>query len=182
MKKILIVTLVLALVLAGCSAAAVKTGLGTDIKINGSKDISVDDDGNTVEGLAQVDTAMAAVTIDADGKIIGVQIDNAQVRIAFDAEGMITTELNAQQQTKVEKGADYGLIKASGIGREWFEQIAALGDWMVGKTIQEVNAMKTYVKDDDHQMVPDETDLISSVTIDVSQYLKAVTKAVANAK
>ena len=183
MKKIFIVTLVVALLLAGCAAGgAVKTGLGHDISLSGTKGISTDDEGNAVDGQAQVNTAMAAVTVDADGKILGVQIDNAQVKVKFDATGMVTTDTAVEQMTKFEKGADYGMIKASGIGREWFEQITALGEWMVGKTIDEVNAMKTYEKNEDHPMVPDEADLTSSVTIDVGQYLKAVTQAVANAK
>jgi len=130
MKKVLALTLV-AVLLAGCGAAAsVKTGLGHTISVAKSKDAAAD-----AEGLAQVDTVMAAVTVDSSKKILGVVIDTAQVIVNFDATGKITTDLNKEQQTKVELGDLYGMKKASSIGKEWYEQIADLEKWMIGKTL-----------------------------------------------
>ena len=181
MKKVLVIAMLMVMVvsaLAGCNAAAeTKTGIGSVISIAKSKSATADAAGN-----AQADVIMAAVSIDKDGKILSVSIDNAQVKIAFDAAGQVTADLAAELKTKVELGNDYGMKKASSIEKEWFEQIAALEAWMVGKTIAEVKAMKTYEKDASHPAVPDEADLKTSVTISVEGYVAAVEEAIANAK
>lgn len=176
MKKLLALTLV-AVLLAGCGAATVKTGLGHNISVAKSKDATAD-----AAGLAQVDTVMAAVTFDSAGKILGVKIDNAQVKVNFDATGKVTTDKTVAPKTKVELGDEYGMKKASSIGREWYEQIAELEKWMVGKTVDQVNAMKVKKVDDSHPSVPDIADLSSKVTVSVQDYQAAVTEALANAK
>ncbi len=176
MKKLIVVTLV-ALLLAGCGSTAVKTGLGHTISIAKSANATADK-----EGLAQVDTVMAAVTFDESGKILGVRIDNAQVKVNFDANGNITSNLSEKPQTKVELGDTYGMKKASKIGKEWYEQIAELEKWMVGKTVDQVKAMKTKKVDDSHPHVPDEADLTSKVTVSVEDYIFAVEEALKNAK
>ncbi len=168
MKKVLALTLV-AVLLAGCGAAAsVKTGLGHTISVAKSKDAAAD-----AEGLAQVDTVMAAVTVDSSKKILGVVIDTAQVIVNFDATGKITTDLNKEQQTKVELGDLYGMKKASSIGKEWYEQIADLEKWMIGKTVDKITAV---------QNPADVPDLKSKVTVTITDYQKAVAEAVENAR
>jgi len=162
--------------LAGCSGGgAVKTGLGTVISIEKSKDATSD-----AEGVAQVDTVMAAVTVDSKGKIVSVTIDTAQTKVTFSADGKITADKSAELKTKVEYGDTYGMKKASSIGKEWYEQIADLEKWMVGKTIDQVKAMK--VKESDGSVHTAEPDLTSKVTVDVSDYIAAVEEAVKNAK
>lgn len=166
MKKVLALTLV-AVLLAGCGAASVKTGLGHNISIAKSKDATAE-----AEGLAQVDTVMAAVTVDSANKILGVTIDTAQVKVNFDTAGKITTDLAKTPETKVELGYDYGMKKA-GSAREWFEQIAELEKWMVGKSVDKITAIKEASED---------ADLKSKVSITISNYQNAVAEAVANAK
>lgn len=168
MKKVLALTLV-AVLLAGCGAAAsVKTGLGHNISIAKSKDATAE-----AAGLAQVDTVMAAVTVDSANKILGVTIDTAQTKVNFDATGKLTTDLAAEQKTKVELGDAYGMKKASSIGREWYEQIAELEKWMVGKTVDKITAVKEPAN---------EADLKSKVTVSIGDYQAAVAEAVKNAK
>lgn len=180
MKKLIALTLALML-LAGCAATAsttgIKTGLGHTISIAKSADATAEKDGN-----AQVDVVMAAATFDSNGKILAVKIDNAQTKIAFDAQGKIKSDKSKKGKTKVELGKDYGMIKASKIGKEWFEQIAELEKWMVGKTVDQVKAMKVKKVDDAHQSVPDEADLKSKVTVSVEDYIFAVEEAFQNAK
>ncbi len=154
------------------AGVAVKTGLGMVVSVAKSTSAA---DGNAA--LAEADIVMAAVTLDADGKIVGVKIDMTQSKVNFDAAGQLTTDIATEVKTKVELGDEYGMASASGIGKEWYEQIAALEDWMTGKTIDEVNAMQL-----DAEGKTAEADLVSSVTIHVSDYIKAVDKAVANAK
>ena len=174
MKKILLFTLV-ALLLAGCGATTVKTGLGNKVSIASSTDATADK-----AGLAQVDTTMAAVTFDSKGKILNLTIDTAQTKVNFSKEGKITTDKAAEQKTKVELGNDYGMKKASKLGKEWFEEIADLQKWMIGKTIDQVKSMK--VKEVEGKKVTDEADLTSKVSIGVEDYLYVVEEAFKNAK
>ncbi len=157
-------------------SGATKTGIGNVTSIKKSAGATADAD-----ALAQADIIMAAVTVDQDNKIVGVMIDNGQVKVNFDAKGTLITDAASKPKTKVELGDEYGMKKASSIGKEWYEQIAALGQWMIGKTIDEVKAMKTAPKDEEHPSVPAEADLTSSVTISVQDYIAAVEKAIANA-
>lgn len=155
---------------------ATKTGIGSVTSIAKSASATAEAD-----ALGQADVVMAAVTVDEDNKIVGVIIDNGQVKVNFDTAGTLLTDTSSKPLTKVELGDEYGMKKASSIGKEWYEQIAALGEWMIGKTIDEVKAMKTYQKDDAHPAVPEEADLTSSVTISVQDYIEAVSKAIASA-
>lgn len=155
----------------------VKLGLGQNTSIASSKDA----DGADVTAVGQVDTIMAAVGFDKDGKVVSVTIDNAQTKVQFNKDLTLKSDVNAEYKTKAELKEDYGMKKASAIGKEWYEQIAALEDWMVGKTVDEIKAMKTFKKDDNHTAVPDEADLKSSVSISVEGYLAAVEEAYKNA-
>ena len=185
MKKLVSILLVALMVFSimlftGCSSSSgggIKTGLGHVISIDSSKDATADAD-----GVAQADVVMAAVSVDSKGKIVSVTIDTAQTTISFNAQGKITEDLKAEKETKVELGPKYGMIKRSGIGKEWYEQIAELEKWMTGKTIDQIKAMKVKAVDENHQSVPDEPDLTSKVTISVEDYIAAVEEAVKNAK
>ena len=158
-------------------AEAETVGLGVETHINKSRDAGTDANGNPVTAQAQVDTYMAATAFDKDGKVVATIIDNAQVRVPFDAEGKVSSDKTVPGKTKAELGADYGMLRASGIQKEWFEQIAALEEWMVGKTITEINNLKVKEVDASHQNVPDVPELTSSVTITVEGYLAVVTEA-----
>ncbi|WP_242975137.1 hypothetical protein [Anaerovirgula multivorans] len=161
---------------------AEKLGLGHVVSIGKSKDYSVDADGNETLPLAQVDTVMAATAFDTDGKVVGTIIDNAQTRINFDAEGKVTSDKAAEFKTKIELGDAYGMINASEIGKEWYQQIAELEKWMVGKTVAEIKAMNVKEVDDSHPAVPDVPELTSLVTISVQDYIASVEEAFTNAK
>lgn len=161
---------------------AVKVGLGHNIDISKSNGLGKDASGKEVLPLAQVDTVMAATAFDKDGKVVGTIIDNAQTKINFDKDGKVTSDRNGEYKTKVELGEAYGMVKASSIGKEWYQQADALGKWMVGKTIDEIKAMKTKAKDDAHPAVPDVAELTSSVTISVEHYIEAVAEGFEKAK
>ncbi|MGI6538799.1 MAG: hypothetical protein ACOX22_10960 [Caldicoprobacterales bacterium] len=160
----------------GNAEGIVKVGLGQNISIAKSK--SAEGENGAV---AQVDTVMAAVGLDKDGKVVSVTIDNAQTRVNFDKDGKITSDLNEELKTKVELGDKYGMKSQSGIGKEWYEQIAELEKWMIGKTIDEIKNLKTKKTDDNHPAVPDVPELTSVVTISVQDYIAAVAEAVDNA-
>ncbi|MDD2375492.1 MAG: hypothetical protein PHE63_10630 [Eubacteriales bacterium] len=181
MKKIIALTLILVLALAGCSSAggAAKLGLGQITSIGSSNDLAENDEGVMV-GTAQVDTVMAAVMVDDKGKVVDIKIDTAQTRVNFDENGVITSDKEAEIKTKRELGNDYGMIKASGIGREWFEQIDAVEEWMTGKTASEIANMKLN-QNDSGANIPGEADLTSKATLKIDDYLKVTAEAIANA-
>ncbi|QUH21480.1 hypothetical protein [Alkaliphilus sp. B6464] len=156
-------------------------GLGHEISIGKSKGLEVKDGKETLPA-AQVDTVMAATAFDEDGKVVGTIIDNAQTKVEFDNKGIITTDKNTEIKTKVELGDAYGMKKASTIGKEWFEQIAEFEKWMVGKSVDEIKALKVKERDASHKHVPDIPELTSTVTVTVEGYIAAVAEAYANAK
>lgn len=184
MKKGLALVLSLCLVVVlftvtGCSSddgGVNKVGLGIVTSIAKSRDMA----GETM-ARAQVDTTFAAVAFDKDGKIVSVQIDVAQVRVDFDEDMAVTNNRANLVPSKKQQQFSYGMLPRSEIKKEWFEQMAAFEEWMVGKTVEEVLALEVKVVDDAHQHVPNIPELTSSVTITVESYLAAVEKAWANA-
>jgi hypothetical protein len=157
-------------------------GLGVVTSIKSSKDKGVDANNKEVLPVAQVDTTMSATAVDADGKVVGVINDVAQVKIAFDADGKVTTDKEAELKTKKELKGDYGMVGASAIKKEWFEQQEAFEEWMVGKTIDEITGLKVKEANPTHLNVPDVPELTSTVTITVESYIAAVKAAFANKK
>ena len=177
MKKFLTTVLLIMALLAIATSAMAATGLGsvTSVKLAPATATSA--------GSVSVNTTMCAVTLDDAGKIVAVKFDVVQPKAAFDAAGAASGELNAAPQTKKELKEGYGMLKASSIGKEWYEQAAALEAWCIGKTLDEVLGMKTFDRGDgSHTMVPDEPDLKAGCTITVGDYLKALANAVADAQ
>ncbi|MDD6038881.1 MAG: hypothetical protein PUD20_08825 [bacterium] len=150
----------------GCGSknAPVKTGVGMSVSVSGSTEAAEED------GTAAADATIAAVTVDANGKIVACAIDVAQTKVNFDAEGKLTTDVATQFQSKQELGEAYGMKQFSGIGKEWNEQADAFAVFCIGKTADEVAGIAA-----------DDADLTASCTIHVNEFQAAVAKAVANA-
>lgn len=188
MKKLLVLVVVglLALTgLTGCSAKTYKFGTGSYTTVSGRAAVAAAAATATTAaveaaaGRVQVTSIYAAVLLDDAGKIVYVDIDAAQNQGTFDAAGAVVKAEAAP--TKTEKGADYGMVANSAIGKEWFEQMAALEAYFVGKTIAEIKATPVEQKDATHPAVPTGEDLKTSVSISIEGYIAAVEKAVANA-
>ena len=181
MKKLLSLSLALVLVLsvlsfAAAEAPAVKHGLGMVTSIGSVADATAEK-----AGAAQVNTTVCSVLLDADGKIVSVIWDVQQSKIQFSVEGK-PVDLPAELLTKLEKGEAYGMRKASAIGKEWFEQIAAFGEYCIGKTVEEVLSIPVYERDASHTAVPEVEELKASVTVSVGDYLASLKKAADSAK
>lgn len=149
-----------------------KTGIAITTSLSKSTSATAD-----AEGLAQTDSLVAAVLVDADGKILDCKIDSAQTKINFSKEGKITTDLKLEAKSKQELGADYGMSKASGIGKEWNEQANAFAAYVIGKTVDEVKGIAV-----NEEGVASDADLASSVTIHIGDFIATVESAVKNAK
>lgn len=146
-----------------------RTGLGTVHSMNKSKDAGEKD------GSAQVDSVAAAVVIDGDGRIVSCKLDMVQSKMAFTAEGKVV--MSDSFKTKKELGDDYGMKSASGIGKEWFEQAAALEQYVIGKTAKEIAGIAV-----DEATKPTDADLASGVTVSIGSYQQAIIKAIQNAE
>lgn len=153
------------------AAEAVKTGLAVISSIAKSTDAG------EKEGLAEVDSTIAAVTVDKDGKIINCKIDAAQTKINFSTAGKITTPLDTVFKTKQELKTEYGMGAKSAIKKEWNEQADAFAAYVIGKTAAEVKGIAVSAEG-----VATAPELTSSVTIHVGDFIAAVDKAVTNAK
>lgn len=193
MKKILAVMLAFAMVfsLAACgengkengketgketggnteTAAIAKVGLGSTTSLG--KSAGVDGDKPAV---AQEDTTVAAVAFDADGKIVAADIDTAQNKVNIN-DGKVELASKEGFPSKKELKDDYGMRKASGIEKEWFEQIQAFEDFIVGKTADEVAALEL-----DENGAPKDADLLAGCTMKIGGYQQAVANAWANAE
>ncbi|MHB8062114.1 MAG: hypothetical protein ACYDG2_05675, partial [Ruminiclostridium sp.] len=150
---------------------SVKTGLAVISSIANSTDAGEKD------GLAQIDSTVAAVTVDKDGKIIKCAIDAAQTKINFSAVGKLTTDTKTEFKSKQELGAEYGLKKASALGKDWNEEANAFSDYVLGKTVAEVKGIAVTAEG-----IPADKELSSSVTIHIGDFVSAIEKAVANAQ
>lgn len=137
-------------------AAAVKTGLGTVYST------AVSDDALTAKTVA------AAVTVGDGGKITACRVDELETDAKLQ-NGKITRE--ADRRSKYTMGYDYGLSASKPLEKEWFEQIDALCDYVVGKTAAEVAEIPL------DNGVPTDEALRSRCELTVSPYLDAIGKA-----
>lgn len=144
------------------SGAAVKTGFYLSTDISGSKSAASD-----AEGVGQANLELVAVTITDEGVI-----DSIQSKIIFDAVGKVTSDLTAPVLSKGELGSDYGMVKASSIGKEWYEQAAAFSAYVVGKTPEQVAGIAANEKGG-----AADADLAASVTLSIGEFQALVAKA-----
>ena len=79
-----------------------------------------------------------------------------------------------------ETSAKAGKIKDGG---EWDEQAKAFEEFCKGKTLDEVAAIETEKRDEEHTSVPKSgSDLAAGCTMDIGAFLEAVAEAFANAQ
>ena len=136
-----------------------------------SKDAAAEGD-----GVAQSEILLVAVTVGDDGVIDNCVIDNIQAKIGFSTSGALTTDPATTFPSKNELGDGYGMRKASSIGKEWNEQLAALADYAKGKTVEE---LKTMAVGEDGKA--GDVDLAASVTLYIGSFVDGIEAAVKNA-
>ena len=170
MKKFLSLFLCLCLMLGLGSAMALaeepaaaeyKLGMGIVLSTDSSK-----------TGNAQVDATVAAVVLDPEGRIAAVKIDVAQNKMDV-SEGEVDTE--KAFLTKSELGDDYNMVKFSDATMEWYEQAANFEQFVIGKTVEEVEAIET--REDGEHLVAVDEELYAGCTISIGDFKEAVVKA-----
>ena len=176
MKKLISISLSVLMVLSvlafvGCDGKkdeSVKLGMG--IYTNVSKATSADGETN---GQGQVVMTVAAVTLNAAGKIVACQLDTADITVAYTGEGKAIA--NESFKTKYELGKDYNMVAYGQAAKEWFEQADAFEGVVAGKTIDEVKALVAGENKGTDEVIN------AGCTIMISDFVKAIEKAVANA-
>ncbi len=170
MKKFLTLTLcilmALSAVLVGCDTtpATVKFGAGVYTGAPTTADATADK-----EGTGKIDVTVAAVTVDADGKIVACALDTASNTVKFTADGKAVA--NGEFKTKYEMGTDYNMVAYGGATKEWFEQADAFEAIVAGKTLDEVKAL---VADENKGT---EEVITAGCTIMINEFVGAIEKA-----
>ncbi len=176
MKKLGLMLIIGLLMLSSCSKGGnasettYKVGIASVASID-ARDYNSETDAN---GKITFNTTYVLVVLDQDNKFVAVNIDTAENEGTFNEGGEIVKAESSP--TKKEKGDAYGLGTLSEIGKEWHEQIAEFEKFTIGKTFDDLEALKI-----EAGYLADGEDLKSSVTIAVADYLEALEKAVDNA-
>lgn len=129
-------------------------------------------------GAVKYDVTVAAVTVDANGVIRSCSVDGIPATVSVDGTGAITSDIQAAVTTKNEMGENYGMVAWGGAIAEWDAQVAALCDFAIGKTVEELKNGAV----DETGKAPAGTDLASSATIYLGGYVNAIEKAANNAQ
>lgn len=143
----------------------IKTGLYISVNV-----------GKSVDGKAEYDVTLAAVTIDENGVILSCRLDSIGTSLLFEG-GVISTDLTAPILSKNELGENYGMVAYGGAVAEWDVQAQALADFAVGKTVEELRAGAV-----NESGYAADADLATTATIYLGGYVSAIEGAVANAK
>ncbi len=125
-------------------------------------------------GTAQADLTIAAVVLDADGKIVSAKLDVAQTKVPV--EGGVLGDLEAVDlRSKQEKKEDYGMASIATAG-EWYVQADAFCAAIVGMTGAEIEAIETEVNEGGHAVATD-PDLLAACTMQITDFKAALVKA-----
>ena len=139
MKKTLVLAMCLILAMSalfvGCgSSETLKFGMGVYSSAPAVADATADK-----EGTGKIDVTVAAVTVDANGKIVACALDTASNTVKFTNDGKAVAD--TEFKTKYELGKDYNMVAYGGAKKEWFEQADAFEALVAGKTLDEVKAL-----------------------------------------
>ena len=151
---------------------ALKTGLVVSTTIHDSSSAT-----NARDGAIRHNVTMVAVTVDEAGVIHACAIDELATTVAIDPAGNIVSDTSAPVLTKNELGDSYGMVAWGGAVAEWDEQVAALCDYVVGKTPEEV--MRGSLNEGGYAA---DADLASSATIFLGNFVYLIGEAAKNAE
>jgi len=124
-------------------------------------------------GTFQAYVNFACTTQNANGEITSVLIDSIQAYPTWDAAGKLTTDLEQDVRTKYTKQGDYGMQPASSLEKgEWFQQIDAFKQTILGKKAADVTAIAV-----DESGYPTDDTLRTGCTMKISAYKTVVVKS-----
>lgn len=173
MKKsfVLVMCLILAVsaMFVGCGTkqeapATLKFGSGVYVSAPATTDATADKDGS-----GKLDVTVAAVTVDANGKIVTCALDTASNTVNFTKDGKAVA--NTEFKTKYEMGKDYNMVAYGGAKKEWYEQADAFEALVAGKTLAEVKALVGAENKGTDEVVN------AGCTIMINEFVAAIEKA-----
>lgn len=175
MKRIFSVFMIAATLLtvfafAGCNeetSKELKFGLGVYTTVSAT-DATEDKDG---QGQATI--TAAAVLVDEEGKIVKAFVDCADNKVNYTFDGKAVA--NDSFVTKYEQGDAYNMVAYGGASSEWYEQADKFCALIAGKTTDEIAALVAEDNKGNEEVIN------AGCTIYISEFVKAVEKAVANA-
>lgn len=126
-------------------------------------------------GQGSADVTIAAITLDADGKIVACDLDTMQNKVTYTTEGKAVA--NAEFKTKYELGDSYNMVTYGGATQEWYKQADAFEALVVGKTIADVKGLVVSESNKGTDEVVN-----AGCTIMINEFVNAIEKAAANAK
>lgn len=150
---------------------ALKTGLNITCSLSKSKNATAEE-----AGEVSYDVTLVAVLVDENGVIVDCKLDSIGATVKIDATGAIV-DLPESIQTKNELGAAYNMVLYGGAIAEWDQQAAALANYAIGKTVEELKSGAV-----NESGYAADADLASSATIYLGGYVAAIEKAVASAQ
>ncbi len=152
---------------------ALKTGLA--VVATGRESV-----GATAEasGKAKYDVTLAAVTVDENGIIRACALDSIGAEVVIDAAGLaVDFDPNAEILTKNELGDGYNMKLYAGSKYEWYEQAAAVAEYAVGKTAEQLRTGAV-----NESGYAGDADLATTATIYIGGYVDAIAQAAENAQ
>ncbi|HNW85703.1 MAG TPA: hypothetical protein PLP25_02360 [Candidatus Limiplasma sp.] len=173
MKKAFALFLALTLSLSvGMLSATAEQGTGLKFGLYINTTMAQSSDASDTDGNAQVDSDAVAVLVDAQGKIVDLDIDSMQTKMPFTAAGKLGNNFPTEMKTKRELGDSYGMAAVSKLG-DWDKQIEAFRVYVIGKTADEVNGIAV-----DESTRPTGADLTAGCTMAVGSYISGVSAAI----
>lgn len=124
-----------------------------------------------VNGSCAVTVDISAVTVDKDNKVTDAKIDTVDGSVAFDTKGVTATK-SQSLATKRQLGDNYGMVASGATDKEWYEQVDALINSIIGKNASEISALAA------EDGKPNDTLAKAGCTINVLTIVKSVVKAV----
>ncbi|MBQ6897836.1 MAG: hypothetical protein IJN70_02550 [Clostridia bacterium] len=121
------------------------------------------------DGSGKLDFTVAAVTVDAEGKIVACALDTVSNTINFTADGKAVAK--EEFKTKYELGNDYNMVAYGGATKEWFEQADAFEALVAGKTLDEVKALVAEENKGTDEVIN------AGCTIMINEFVAAIEKA-----
>lgn len=111
-----------------------KLGMAAYTHTDGTRGYSEDKNGR-----AEASTTYVSAVFDKDGKIMDVKIDEVESAVDFDGSGSLVNYSYDRLKSKKELGDSYGMKAYSSIGKEWYEQVEYLENWLKGKKISDLD-------------------------------------------
>ena len=149
-------------------AETLKFGLGVYVPNATATDATEDK-----AGSASVDATYAAVSVDANGKIVAVAIDTMQHKISYTTTG---TTAKGEFKSKYELGDAYNMVAYGGAKLEWYAQADAFESVVIGKNLAEVKALIA------EEGKGNDAVINAGCTIAISDFVNAIEEAYNNAK